>query len=70
MASVPPNRPDRIEPLALPAVEPAPAEPQTDAVPEEWPGAPDIGPLVRLPEEYPAPGPEGDPHSTNVSMPV
>src|SRR5690606_602798 len=56
MASVPPTRPDRIDPQEPPGVEPVPVEPQPDVSPETAPPVPDIDQPDRAPEEYPAPG--------------
>ncbi|WP_367159418.1 hypothetical protein [Erythrobacter sp.] len=54
-AGIPPLRPDRIEPVEPPGIEPLPDESEPDAVPETEPVAPDIDEPDRAPEEYPAP---------------
>lgn len=58
MASVPPSRPDRIDPQEPPGIEPVPAEPQPEEPPETTPPAPDIDEPDRGPDEYPSPDEE------------
>ena len=60
MASVPPARPDRIDPQEPPGVEPVPAEPQPEEPPETTPPAPDIDEPDRGPDETPPPEEESD----------
>lgn len=55
MASVPPSRPGRIEPLEPPGFDPVPAEPSPGWPPETSPPAPDIDEPSRSPDEYPVP---------------
>lgn len=54
---IPPVRPDRIDPVPLPGIEPLPGEDAPDTVPESEPSPPDIDEPDRSPEEYP-PSPE------------
>lgn len=54
-AGLPPLRPDRIDPVEPPGIEPLPGESEPDVVPETEPIAPDIDEPDRSPEEYPAP---------------
>lgn len=54
-AGIPPLRPDRIEPVEPPGIEPPPDEGAPDVIPEIEPTAPDIDEPDRSPEEYPGP---------------
>lgn len=53
--SIPPLRPDRIDPDEPPGIEPVPVEPQPEVPPETWPPDPDVDEPDRSPEEYPSP---------------
>ncbi|MBS1240453.1 MAG: hypothetical protein H6R45_1159 [Proteobacteria bacterium] len=55
MASVPPERPDEIEPAAPPEKTPPVPEPFVPEPPETVPPEPDIDEPDRGPEEFPAP---------------
>lgn len=53
MASVPPARPDRIEPVSPPEKTPLPAEPPIPEPPEFEPSEPDFDEPDRGPDELP-----------------
>ena len=55
MASIPPTRPNRIDPRSPPGVQPPVPEPSAPELPETEPLAPDIDEPGRYPEETPCP---------------
>ena len=55
MASVPPSKPNRIDPRAPPGVRPPAREPAVPEPPETEPLAPDVDDPGRCPPETPCP---------------
>ena len=56
MATVPPERPNRIDPTAPPGIRPPSREPGTATPPETEPLPPDLDEPDRCPPETPCPG--------------
>ncbi|AOL24300.1 hypothetical protein Ga0102493_11156 [Erythrobacter litoralis] len=67
LAGIPPLRPDRIDPVGPPDVEPLPDENEPGVVPETEPTEPDIDEPNRSPEEYPGPQEDGRSHDGAAS---